>query len=99
MSIALDPQAEIEAIRTIGLVLSALVTAGFAYLGITVDRTRRHAKATRHQVENDHTTNLRNDVDGLKRAVTRIEEHLGIENTLDANPNRRRPRRRLRWRR
>ncbi len=98
--ITASPEAEVETIRAIGLVLVAVVTAGFSYLGVTQERTRRHAKATRQQVQNTHETNLRDDLDDLKATVdrrfTRIENYLGIEQTLDHHPNRRRhPRRRL----
>lgn len=93
-----SPETEVETIRTIGLVLVALITAGFGYLGIIQDRTRRHAKATREQVQNTHSTNLRDDLDQFKASVdhrfTRIEDSLGIERTLDHNPNRRQPHKR-----
>lgn len=85
-----SPETEVETIRTIGVVMVALITAGFGYLGVVADRTRRHAKAAREQVQNTHETNLRDDIDELKEAVTRIQDHLGIERTLDHRPRRRR---------
>ena len=63
MIVALSPEAEVAAIQQIGLILAALVTAGFTYLGVQGDRTRRHAKASRAQVENSHQTNLRDELD------------------------------------
>lgn len=98
----ISPEAEVETIRTFGIIIAALIAGGFGYLGVAQERTRRHAKAAREQVQNTHETNLRDDLDDLKEDVnhrfTRLEDHLGIERTLDANPYRRRPRP-SRWRR
>jgi hypothetical protein len=65
-----SPETEVETIRTIGVVLVALITAGFGYLAVVQDRTRRHAKATREQVQNTHETNLRDDLDELPKENT-----------------------------
>lgn len=93
-----SPETEVETIRTIGLVLVALITGGFGYLAVAQERTRRHAKAAREQVSNTHETNLRDDLDEFKADVdhrfTRLEDALGIERTLDHNPNRRQPQKR-----
>lgn len=54
----------------------AIITGLFGVLGILLNRTRQHSKgarvaaeATREQVENDHTTNLRDDNDEKHREL------------------------------
>lgn len=105
MIVALSPEAEVAAIQQIGLILAALVTAGFTYLGVQGDRTRRHAKASRAQVENSHQTNLRDELDErhaeTKVLLTEHSHHLqrldvrvgALEDTQPARPRstRRRP--------
>ncbi|WP_168200349.1 hypothetical protein [Protaetiibacter larvae] len=88
----LSPEGEAAAVNAAAVIGNALIIAIAGWIGISQERIRRHAKATRAQVENSHRTNLRDDVDGLQRAVTRIEDHLGIERTLDHRPRRRRGR-------
>ena len=78
---ALSSEAEVAAIQQIGLVLATMITAGFAYLGVQGDRTRRHAKASRMQVENSHSTNLRDELDD------RLDRRVGaLEDTQPARP-------------
>jgi len=44
-----------------------VITAVLGYLGVTATLARQHAKATRNQVENSHTTNLREEQDDRHR--------------------------------
>lgn len=79
-------------ITTVGLVLVALL----GLLAGLQDRTRRHAKAARIQVENDHTTNMREEGDDRHHQNTRtlgriedmqaflIVQHFTHEGRLDA---------------
>ncbi|MAT17194.1 MAG: hypothetical protein CMF56_01325 [Leifsonia sp.] len=95
---ALSSEAEVAAIQQIGLVLATMITAGFAYLGVQGDRTRRHAKASRMQVENSHSTNLRDELDErhaeTKVLLTEHSHHLdrldrrvgALEDTQPARP-------------
>lgn len=60
-------------------IIIALVTAGFALVGaIGVELIRRHSQTaadiaiTREQVQNSHTTNLREDIDELHADVRRV---------------------------
>jgi Mg2+/citrate symporter len=52
-------QTTIALIGSAGLVLAAFMSVIIAML----NRTRQHARATRDQVENSHTTNLREESD------------------------------------
>jgi len=47
-----------------------------------IEETRDHAAATRDQVQNTHSTNLRHDIDGVARDVRTILE-ITRENTRD----------------
>lgn len=47
-----------------------------------IEETRDHAAATRDQVQNTHSTNLRHDLDGVARDVRTILA-LTRQNTLD----------------
>lgn len=107
-------ETEVATIQTIGGVLIALVGGGFGFLGVVLDRTRRHAKATaldaratREQVVNSHETNLRDELDqrhaetiamgarhdrehkSIRKSITRLEDHLGLEHTQPPPPRRR----------
>lgn len=53
-------------------VVSPLVLAIVAALGWL---SRSYLRAIRHQVENDHSTNLRSDVDRIIEAVERHDGH------------------------
>ena len=50
----------------IQFIVSPLLVAALAGIGWI---TRNYLRAIRHQVENDHTTNLRNDIDDIKDAL------------------------------
>ena len=50
----------------IQFIISPLLVAALAGVGWI---TRTYLRAIRHQVENDHTTNLRNDIDDIKDAL------------------------------
>ena len=49
----------VAAIITFGSVITALL----GYLGVVATGARRHAKAARHEVQNSHEVNLRDDLD------------------------------------
>lgn len=49
----------VAVITTFGIILTALLS----YLGVVATGARRHAKAARHQVQNSHEVNLRDDLD------------------------------------
>lgn len=57
-----DP-AVVAAINQAGAVIVAAIGVVGAILLVLLERTRRHAKAAREQVENDHPTNLRDEAD------------------------------------
>lgn len=67
----------VAAIVTFGSIIGALLT----YLGIVATGARRHAKAARHEVQNSHTVNLRDDLDdkfkGLEAALLGFSDALG----------------------
>lgn len=44
-------------------VFGSIIVALLGYLGVTANITRRHAKAARFGVENEHPLNLRDDLD------------------------------------
>lgn len=53
-------------------ILVAIVgTAGLILVALIGNRARQHAKATRDQVENSHTTNLREEADDRHRELVR----------------------------
>lgn len=47
----------------IEILVAIIGGAGLVGVALISNRTRQHAKATRAQVENDHTTNLREEAD------------------------------------
>lgn len=67
----------ITVISTFGVVIAALL----GYLGIVATGARRHAKAARHQVQNSHEVNLRDDLDekfkGLADLVKQVIKDQG----------------------
>lgn len=70
MNAALSPDAEVEAIRALGIVLGALVTVFGSITLALLARTRTHAKraslsaaSADEQVSNEHSTNLREEQD------------------------------------
>lgn len=56
-------ETEVQLIAQIGAVAVAVVSAIGLILVAIVNRTRQHTKAVRNQVENDHTTNFRDEQD------------------------------------
>jgi hypothetical protein len=55
-------------------VLVAIVTTGgLVVTALLANRGRQHAKATRVQVQNSHSTNLREDLDLMRGQLSRIE--------------------------
>lgn len=61
--------------------MAEILVAGITALGLIIvaavgERTRQHAKATREQVQNSHSTNLRDDLDDIKDALTALGERL-----------------------
>ena len=67
----------VAAIVTFGTIIAALLS----YLGVVATGARRHAKAARHEVQNSHTVNLRDDLDakfkGLEAALLGFGDDLG----------------------
>ncbi|MDM4761874.1 hypothetical protein QT381_02505 [Galbitalea sp. SE-J8] len=61
--------------------VGVVITALLGYLGAVTTTTRRHAKAARDGVENNHTVNLRDDLDeqfaGLVRGLTNLAADVG----------------------
>lgn len=53
--------------------------AGLIAVALISNRTRQHAKATRAQVENDHTTNLREEGDDRHRELVHRLEGLASD--------------------
>lgn len=71
-------------------VFGTIVTAAAGVLVVLMEKTRRHAKATRHQTENDHKTNLRVELDErhaqLMAALGLLDRRLvGAGEKLDAH--------------
>lgn len=71
-------------ISTFGVILTGL----FGYLAVVATGARRHAKAARHQVQNSHEVNLRDDLDekfkgladlvkGLADDVSGVKDDIG----------------------
>jgi C4-dicarboxylate-specific signal transduction histidine kinase len=59
--------------------MAEILVAGITALGLIIvaavgERTRQHAKATREQVQNSHTTNLRDDIDRIHFALDRLAD-------------------------
>lgn len=52
-----------ETFRAFLTATSGIIIAMLGYLGVQQVRIRRHTRATRYQVENDHETNLRVEAD------------------------------------
>lgn len=75
----LDPTVQVALITTLGTFLVAI-------LGLAAEALRRHAKAldevrqntreAKEQVVNSHSTNLRDDIDDLRKA---IEHSIGLQ--------------------
>lgn len=67
----------VAAIITFGSIITALL----GYLGVVATGARRHAKAARHEVQNSHEVNLRDDLDdkfrGLEAAMAGFGDALG----------------------
>lgn len=63
LSRVLPLEVEVQLIAQIGAVAVAVVTVIGLIAVAILNRTRQHAKAVRYQVENDHSTNLRDDAD------------------------------------
>lgn len=67
-------------------VLTAFITSGFGLVGVLggviiplLFRQKKAMKEVRHQVQNSHTTNLRDDLDravhGIERVLTVLDQH------------------------
>jgi C4-dicarboxylate-specific signal transduction histidine kinase len=59
--------------------MAEILVAGITALGLIIvaavgERTRQHAKATREQVQNSHTTNLRDDIDRIHEALDNLAD-------------------------
>ena len=60
--------------------LTAIIgAAGLLSVALISNRSRQHAKATREQVQNSHSTNLRDDFDLMKRQnetiIAKLDAH------------------------
>lgn len=63
-----------------------IIVAGLGLIAALANRTRQHAKASRNQVENDHSTNLREEQDTRHResmaAIRELRTH--VDRRFDA---------------
>ncbi|MFE4635049.1 DUF2746 domain-containing protein [Streptomyces sp. NPDC056773] len=81
MTTALAPIAQAALISAAGALLVALVGVLVELVrrqGAALAEVRDHAQEAREQVSNDHTTNLRDDVDRVIRGLDRVldgQEH------------------------
>ena len=73
----------VAVITTFGIILTALL----GYLGVVATGARRHAKATRNEIQNSHDMNFRDDLDekfgglsGLMRIV--IKDQGGMKEDI-----------------
>lgn len=87
-SLAMAVETEVAIIAQLGGVAVAIVTAIGLILVAIVNRTRQHSKAVRVQVENDHSTNFRDEldtrhteilekVDGAMKAIAALGKSVG----------------------
>ena len=67
----------VAVVTTIGVVLSAVVTGGFAILHKTQknrdEKNQQVQETIREQVQNSHGTNLRNDIDRVLAVVESVQ--------------------------
>ncbi|MEU5433814.1 hypothetical protein AB0G73_10595 [Streptomyces sp. NPDC020719] len=71
----LEPTVQVAAISAGGAVLAALVGVLVELVrrqGTALAEVREHAQEAREQVSNDHSTNLRDDVDRVIRGLDRV---------------------------
>ena len=64
----MSPDVQVAIITTLGAVIVGLL----GYLGVAHAGLRRDAKATREQVQNSHSTNLRDDLDDVRRNLALV---------------------------
>jgi hypothetical protein len=57
-------------------VITASATVIVAVIGVLGERLRRSVRTIRQQVQNDHRTNLRDDLDGIRDLVTTVASDL-----------------------
>ena len=60
---------------TFGLIFTALLS----FIGVVVTVTRKHAKAARYEVQNNHDTNLRDDLDEKFQSFTALLKTQGAD--------------------
>jgi hypothetical protein len=58
-------------------IIVAGVNAGaLVVVALLTNRARQHSKAAREQVQNTHSTNLRDDLDGVHRVLVSVVDRL-----------------------
>lgn len=67
-----DPWSEPETIQAIIVTLGVTTTAMSGVAVAMIARTRSHAKAAADQVQNDHSSNLRDDLDDKFDSLTEL---------------------------
>lgn len=70
-----------EVLNTLILAAQAVVVAGFGVLAVYVKNMGRDTKVIKHEVKNDHTTNLRDEQDERHHQQMRAIEYLGTQLT------------------
>ena len=72
---AIDPSVQAAVVTTIGLIVVALlglIAEGLRRNHVATRSIKKDTRASREQVQNDHSTNLRDDVDRILEVIEKV---------------------------
>jgi hypothetical protein len=64
----------LELIGVVEVIVAAITAGSVVVVALISNRTRQHAKAAREELQNDHSSNIRHDIDGLGHRLDSIVE-------------------------